>query len=337
MHPSSPSSVRGLGALAAIAAAALTLTACAGATPSGDATGTNETAFPVTISNCGHDVTIEHAPQRIVMVNTDQLSNLEAFDAVDRIVAITTPPAPGLYEASTYAAMGALQTLATEKNATGGAVVSLESILGARPDLVIAPEKAVDRAALAAAGVPLYSPSAYCTDPPAAYTQTATFDRVWTELTTFGQVLGEPEKAASVIAQAKASVQRGDVRDAGTAAALYVSSGGTVLSPYGGPSMVTPVFQAAGLRNVYADEPQRVFDAGIEAIAARDPQTIVLLYSSDDADAVKAAFLSMPGVGGLTAVQKGRVVMLPFSYTDPPSILSTRGPAALADTLAGLG
>lgn len=331
---------RHLAALLTGALAAASLTACASsAAPT--ATGTPDAAsssvtYPLTIDNCGTEVTIDHAPERIVMVNNDALANLEALDAVDRIVAVTASPQPELYEPETVATIAKLAVLSTQKNATGGSVVSQESILGAEPDLVIAPERALDRAALAAAGIPLVSPTAYCENPPAAYTQTATFDRVWDELDTLGQVLGTPELAEQAIADGKATVTDAAASDQGTAAALYVSSGGTTLSPYGGPSMVTPVFEAAGLTNVYADTPERVFDASLEDIIARDPHTIVLLYSGDDPQATIDAFLSAPGVSELSAVTANRVIALAFPYTDPPSVLSTRGPAQLADQLAAL-
>lgn len=305
-------------------------------TPAATAGTGGTAAFPVTITNCGTQVTIEHEPQRVLLVNNDSIANLEALGAIDRVVAITATPQTGLYAKDTYTALSALQVLSTTKNATGGSVVSQEAILGAHPDLVIAPENAVDRTALAAAGIPVYSPTAYCADPPAELAQKATFDRVWNELTTYGQILGLPDKAAQVVADTKAQIAGLKATDAGTAAALYVSSGGSVLSPYGGPSMVTPVFEAAGLSNVYADSDQRVFDAGIEDIISRDPATIVLLYSGDDPQATRSAFLSAPGVAGLSAVKNNRVVTLAFPYTDPPTVLSAQGPAQLVDALAHL-
>lgn len=324
--------------LIAVVLAAASLTACTSASTASNAPAspTADAQYPLTIDNCGSDVTLTHAPQRIVMVNNDALATLEALDAVDRVVAVTATPQAELYQPATVAMIDKLSVLSTQKNATGGSIVSQESILGAQPDLVIAPESAVDRAALTAAGIPVYSPSAYCQNPPPAYTQTATFQRVWDELTIFGAMLGVPELAASAIADAQAELGSTGVADKGTAAALYVSSGGTTLSPYGGPSMVTPVFAAAGLQNVYTDTPERVFDASLEDLLSRDPHTIVLLYSGGDPQATIDAFLSAPGVSGLSAVQGGRVVALAFPYTDPPSVLSTRGPAELSKLLAEL-
>ncbi|WP_445337426.1 ABC transporter substrate-binding protein [Clavibacter sp. CFBP 8614] len=324
----------------ALVAAATLLAGLAGCAPAPtSAPGAQDpsagTSFPLTITNCGSPVTLAAPPQRIVLVNADEIPNLEALGAVDRVVAMTGSLQPDLYAPATYDTLAKADVLSTETNATGGSVVSQESLIGMRPDLVIAPEKAVDRAALAASGIPLYTPSAYCADPAPELRTTATFDRVWDELRSLGAVLGAGDRAEQAITTAQAGLAD-PAPDAGTAAALYVSSGGSVLSPYGGPSMVTPVFQAAGLRNVYADSDQRVFDANVEDIVARDPRTVVLLYSSGSPDDAIAAFRGAPGVSGLSAVRDGRVVALRFPFTDPPSMLSAKGPAELAGLLAAL-
>lgn len=328
-------------ALAATAVALAGLSACS-ASPTGDVKASGAArptspsgAFPTTVVNCGSKITLDSPAKRIVLVNNDSLPNLEVLGAVDRVVAVTSALQPGLYDDATYSALASLHVLSTEKNATGGSIVSQESILGAEPDLVIAPENAVDRAALAASGIPVYTPSAYCAKPGPELSKPATFDRVWDEVRTLGALLGENERAKNVIASATASVSS-PAPDAGTAAALYVSSGGSVLSPYGGPSMVTPVFTAAGLTNVYANSNERVFDANVEDIISRNPHTIVLLYSSGDPQATIDSFLSSPGVSGLSAVQARRVVALQFPYTDPPSLLSIKGPAQLTRLLAAL-
>lgn len=289
--------------------------------------------FPVTIANCGHDLTLDHRPERIVLVNSDAIADIEALGAVDRVVAITAQPAPGLYDQQTYDALGALTLLSTEKNATGGSVVSQESLLGATPDLVVAPANAVDREALQRAGIAVYTPPSYCPAPTSS--SPATFDRVWSDLDDLGAILGERDRADEVAATLRETVSIA-AADRGTAAAVYVSSGGSVISPYGAQSMVTPVFQAAGLDNVYADVDDRVFDVSTEDLVARDPQTVVVLYSTGDPQAAVDAFTSAPGVASMTAVRGARVVALPFPFTDPPSVLSVRGPAQLGALLDDL-
>jgi len=336
-----PRSTRVLTAIGLLATAAVVgLSGCAASSSATEPTTSPNGAahFPVTIENCGTPVTITAAPRRIVLVNNDELPNLEALHAVDRIVGITAPLAPDLYAKQTYRDLARLHVLSTKQTSTGGSVVSQESLLGAKPDLVIAPANAVDRDALQAAGIPLYTPSAYCTDPGPELSSTATFGRVWSELRTLGTVLGEQALAEDAVQAGRATLAKQSAStDRGTAAALYVSSGGGVLSPYGGPSMVTPVFHAVGLHNVYADAKQRVFDANVEDIISRDPSTIVLLYSSGTAQDTIDSFRTAPGVSGLSAVRHHRVVALRFPFTDPPSTLSVAGPAELARQLDALG
>ncbi len=313
---------------------ALAVSACGSANaPADSGQSAGGAGFPVTIDNCGTSLTLTAAPQRIVLVNNDAIANVEAFGQVDHVVALTSTPAEGLYQPETYTAFQDLDVLSTETNTTGGSIVSHESLLATEPDLVISPENAVDRQALQAAGIAVYSPTAYCQDPPAELSERATFDRVWDELGDYGAMFGEPEKADELIAEGKATLEQ-PAEDRGTAAAFYVSSTG-VISPYGGPSMVTPVFEAAGLTNVYADMTERVFDASVEDVVSRDPHTIVLLYSGEDADAARQAFSSVPGVDRLPALRENRVVTLPFPYTDPPTVLTVRGPQELVKRLDG--
>ena len=328
-----------LAILATAGLLASTLAACGTDTASGSSPSSAEPAsagsFPRTLDNCGRSVTIAAAPKRIVLVNNDAVANLEALDAIDRVVGVTAPLQPELYEPETYERLGDLTMLSSKTNSTGGSIVSQESLLAADPDLVIAPANAVDIGGLEAAGIAVYVPTAFCTDPGAALSRRATFDRVWDDLGDYATLLGVEPLRQTVEATAKARVADMDAPDRGTAAALYVSSGGSVLSPYGAPSMVTPVFEAAGLDNVYADQDERVFDVNLEDLVDRDPRTIVLLYS-DDPEGTRDAFLSVPGVDALSAVKSGRVVTLPFPYTDPASVLSTRGPEALTKALDDL-
>lgn len=294
--------------------------------------------FPVSIDNCGSTVTLEAAPERIFMVNTDDVSLLAELGALDLLVARTSEPVENIYDAQITAALAKVPLIASETGATGGSVISLEAIIATEPDLVLAPESAVDRALLAEAGIALYSPPAYCNDTARIPGGTATFERVYEQVMAFGKMLGKPDLAAERIAALKAEVGALGTTPAehGTGFALYVAAGGKALYPYGARSMVTPVFAAAGLDNVYAQTDERVFEASTEELLGKNPDVIVLLYSEGTPDNVLAAFASVPGVESFEAVQQGRVVPLPFSFTDPPTPLSIKGATALAEKLSAL-
>ena len=326
-----------------IAVAALA-TGCTSTAAAGSSSASEESAatsanpgFPATVTNCGREVTVEAAPERILMINNDAVSLVASLDALDRVVGLSSELLPDVYPAEVYTALADAELLATEKNATGGSIVTQESILALEPDLVLAPDTSVDRDALAEAGIATYSPPAYCAEPDPALSERATFDRVYSEVEDYGTLLGEQDAARSEIKRLKNVVNGlgGAAADLGTAAALYVSTSG-VLSAYGASSMITPLFDTVGLSNAYQDDAQRVFDVSAEDLLSRDPGTIVLLYSGSSAEETLAGFRSAPGTDALTAVKNGRVLVLPFPFTDPPTPMSIDGAEKLAAELAEL-
>ena len=294
--------------------------------------------FPVELENCGSVVRIEAEPRRVFMVNGDSIALLDELGVLDRVVARTSEPFEGVHSDKVIAMMAAIPRVSKERNATGGSIVALESILAQRPDLVLSAESGVDRTLLEQAGIPLYSAPAFCDDP-AEQPTVASYELVYEQLRAFGKMFGKAAEAEDSILKLREMVSGIDISGpgaAGTGMAVYVSTAG-VLSPYGTGSMVTPLFEAAGLENVYGDEPQRVFDASVEDILGRNPETVVVLYSAFQTfeDAV-ASFNAVSGVEALSAVRNNRVTALQFPFTDPPTPLSVQGAAQLAERLADL-
>ena len=294
--------------------------------------------FPVELENCGSVVRIEAEPRRIFMVNNDSIAMLDTLGLLDRVVARTSEPFEGVHSEEAVAMLAAVPMVSKERNIYDGSIVALESVLAQRPDLVLSAENAVDRTILEQSGIPLYSAPAFCDDP-AQQPKTASYELVYDQLRTFAKMFGKAAEAENAIRELKDVVSGIDISgpgSAGTGMAVYVSASGT-LSPYGAGSMITPLFQAAGLENVYADEPQRVFDASVEDILGRNPETVVVLYSSFQTfeDAV-ASFNAVSGVEALSAVRNNRVTALQFPFTDPPTPLSVQGAARFAERLADL-
>lgn len=290
--------------------------------------------YPVQIENCGSAVTIEAEPQRIFSVNNDDIPLLHALGILDRVVARTSEPLEGVYSDEVMEILADIPVISKERTATGGSIVTLESVLAQEPDLVLAPENAVDRLLLEQSGVPLYSAPAYCADA-ASRPSVASYDLVYDQVRNFGEIFGMTDLADEKVAELQedvAAIGASLSGDHGTGIAIYVSATG-ILSPYGAGSMNTPIFEAAGLENVYKDEPQRVFDASLEDILGRNPETVVLLYGHGTADDVINAFNAVSGVQALSAVQNDRVVALQFPFTDPPTPLSVQGAAELAELL----
>ena len=299
----------------------------------------DENGFPLTIENCGATVTLNAPASRIFMVNYDPIPLLAELDVLDRVVARTEKPLDGVYDQKVYDQLEQIELIASETSATGGSIISLEAIIAAEPDLVLAAQNAVDRELLAAAGIATYSPPAYCQNLADGPQGTASFERVYDQVEAYGAMFGVSDLAAQKIAELKADVAKLSALNAGengTGVAIYVAAGGKTLYPYGDFSMITPIFEAAGLTNVYAGTQDRVFEASLEDIIGRDPETIVLLYSMGEKDDLVDAFMSIPGIEAISAVRNNRVIVLKFPFTDPPTPLSIKGAEVLAAKLDAL-
>ena len=118
------------------------------------------------------------------------------------------------------------------------------------------------------------------------------------------------------------------------AAALYITPGSTEFYTYGSSSMVQPILDANGLKNLYGNNSKRVFDASMEDVLHKNPKWIVLLAGTGDASKVESTFLGFKGAKELDAVKNGHVVVLPFSLIDPPSPSSITGVEKLHELMA---
>ncbi|NTW41772.1 MAG: ABC transporter substrate-binding protein [Cellulomonadaceae bacterium] len=181
------------------------------------------TAYPLTLDNCGFELTLDAAPQRVVAIKSSSIEMLLALGVGDRIVGTGFPDGP-VPEQYADAAAG-LTELSDH-------VPAAEVVLGAEPDLVYAgwesnltADGAGDRAALAALGVATYVAPSACKDP-AYQPDHLTFDEVFTEITEAGDLLGVPDAAAALVADQRAELDALVPDDRG-ATALWYSSGFT--------------------------------------------------------------------------------------------------------------
>ena len=244
---------------------------------SGDATRRQDAAasgYPLTIDNCGTEVTFEAAPERVVTIKSSTLELLLALGLEDRIVgaAFTDGPVPDEYA---DAASG-IEVLSDK-------VPSQEVTLAAEPDLVFAgwesnlsAEGAGDRDTLAKLGV--------------------------AHLRRAGGVQGRGLHAEPAHVRRGLPRVRGGRRRSSTCrmprptwwrpsaprstrssratrglTALWYSSGDD--TPYVGAGIGAPqmIMDAAGLENIAADVEDTWTSMGWEAIVAADPDVIVLV------------------------------------------------------------
>ncbi len=331
------------------AAAGLTLTAlltvagCAAtatdATPSASAPAaeaaapTTAAGYPLTLDNCGFEITVDQAPERIVTIKSSTLETVLALGLADRVVgaAFLDGPVPDAY-ADAAAGIDVIADGAPGQ----------EAVLTLEPDLVLAgwesnfaADSAGERPDLAELGVLTYvAPSAckaegYMPDP-------LTFEGVFADLTEAGDLLGVPDAAAELVDEQRAALAEG-VPDPSGATALWYSSGQDV--PYVGAGIGAPqmIMDAVGLTNIAADVHDTWTSFGWEQVAAEDPDVIVLVDATWNTAESKIAMLEgNPATAGLTAVREGRYLTVPFPATEA-GVRNVAAAQDLAAQLADLG
>jgi iron complex transport system substrate-binding protein len=280
---------------------------------------------PLTLNNCGREVTINQPPQRIVSLNQGSTEVLLSLGVADRVVGTagwTDPVLP-----SVEADNRKVQRLADQ-------APSLEVVLDAEPDLVTAslqgtlgPGGVTTPDALAQLGVPSYLSAIECTkeigNSDGARSTTLGVDSVFQEIRDVATLVGEQGKGEQIIADMQRRLDAVASPDGRGLSVLYWFANSE--SPYmagccGGPGVIT---RTLGLTNVFDDAPQDWPQVGWETVAQRNPDVLILgdlTRKSQTAEtaAAKVAFLeSNPVTREMTAVQNKRYIALAGAELNP--------------------
>jgi len=334
---------RPLPVVVAAALAGLTLAACTshdaqvpapGPTTTGAAPAApGATTYPLTIDSCGTQVTFTQRPERIVTIKSAPTEMLLALGAGDAIVGTAYPDGPA---PEPWTAQAAAIPVLAEK------VPSREVVLAAEPDLVLAgwesnfsAEGAGERADLERLGVrTLVAPSAckaapYAPDP-------LTLETVLDEILLVGKVVDRSAEAAALVASQRAAFEAITPDDRGLSA-LWFSSGSDTPYVGGGTGAPQLVMTAAGLTNVGAGIDDAWGPMSWEAVAAADPDVIVLVDSPWNSAEKKKALLAEGAVTReLRAVRAGAYVVVPFPATEA-GVRTVAAAAQVAADVAALG
>ncbi|WP_408898704.1 ABC transporter substrate-binding protein [Nocardioides sp. R1-1] len=314
---------RPLTALAATGTA-LVLSACGLTSVSEHSAEGGSGPYPLTVENCGADVTFAAAPERVVLLKSAAVPSLAALGVLDRVTARAGEYPRAYYDDATWAALEEVPALTGKTDTSGHLLVSKEVVIEQEPDLVLGEVDNLSRETLAAAGIPLVEEPAMCAEGLAE----PGFDDVVAQLETYGRIFDRTEAAAAASAELEqrvAALTAAPAADRRTAAVLYPTVGGGVTYAYGTRSMAHPILEAAGLDNVFADTDERVFEVTPEELVGRDPDVLILLHSAGDPEAVVEAVTTLPGAASIAAVRDGELMPLLFNYVEPPTPLAVDG------------
>lgn len=308
---------------------ALLLTACAGSAGTPDPAATTAApGFPVTVTTCGVQTTLEAPPERVVTIKSSATEMVLALGAGDRLVG--TAYADGPVPDDLAGAAADLPVLAAQNP-------SSEAVLELAPDLVYAgwesnlsADGAGERAMYEELGISTYvSPSACKGE---HQPERLTFEDVFAEITQMGAVLGEPEAAEALVADQRAALEAVAPVEGGLTA-LWYSSGTD--APYVGAGIGAPqmIMAAAGLTNVAADVADTWTTLSWEAVAERNPDVVVLVDAAwNTAESKRERLAANPVTAVLPAVREERYVVVPFPATEA----GVRNVPAVADLVRQL-
>ncbi len=320
-------------AAALVTAAALLAAACGDSSGSTDAqTRPDDGHYPVTVENCGNEVTIESEPTNVVMLKSAVVPFLTSVGVLDHVSAKAGVYPDGYFSDETAERIADVETLTDRVDASGHLMIAKEAVIARDPDLVLGQTDNLSHAALAEVGVPSLEASGLCT----SNLPEPGFQQIYDEVEMYGQVFNreaEAEEAVAGLEERVEEVTSGVTKGERTGAVLYPTVGGGTTYAYGNKSMTDPMLQAAGIDNVFGGQDERVFEVTLETLLEKDPDVLVLLHSEGDPEEVEQAVTGLPGAESLTAVREGAVHTELFNFAEPASPLVVDGLERLADEL----
>lgn len=285
---------------------ALLLAGCATAGPASTPTADG----PLTLSNCGFEVTFDQAPERVVTIKSTSTEMLLALGLGDRIVgtAFQDGPVPDEWAADAEG----IPVLADK-------MPSEEVVLETEPDLVysgwesaFSPDAAGDREELEALGVASYVQPAACQS--AEQPVKLDFDEIFREIAEVADIFDV--SADELIAAQQDELDAIEPVE-GDLTAFWWSSGTD--TPYAGAGIGAPqlILETAGLTNIAGDIDSTWSPYGWESVLAADPDVLVLVDADWNTAQKKIEYLtSNPATANLSAVVNERFVILPFASTE---------------------
>jgi iron complex transport system substrate-binding protein len=333
---------RGAGsAVAAVAAASLLLTGCsdpfedrddaasdtpssaAGSTDAGASTGTTEEpAYPVSVTNCGQDLTFDAAPERVFAYYQQPAETLIALGLEDTIVGYAYPDNVPLPEQE--AAYEALPKVSDKG-------VSFEQVVQTEPDLVYGgyssafdEEDGRSRDDFADAGIATFQSEEFCEG------GQSSIDTLYEEITNLGAIFGVPDRAEALNEELRAQIADTEAALEGVepVSVFVYDSGEDSAFTAGGTGIANQIITLAGGSNVFAGVDDTFADVSWEQVVKAQPDVILILdYFGTPSVAEKKQFLlDRPDLADVPAIVSNRFASLTLQDT----VLGVRPPQAVA-------
>lgn len=263
--------------------------------PAATATATATEGVSV-VDDLGREVVLTVVPSRIVALAPSHAESVCAIASCASLVAVDT-------NTDFPAELDALPRVGNAFTPDVEAIVALE------PDLVLADEYSGVHEALERLGITVYAGTPQ------------TVEETFEYLVLLGEMLGETQSAASLVAQIQADIEEvGELLGGVERPLVFVELDPTPYSA-GPASYIGTLLSIAGGENVVTPEMDDFPQVDPEFVVASDPDVVLLLDApfGETAESVAAR----PGWSALAAVRDGRVVELTVQQAN---VLSRAGP-----------
>lgn len=309
--------VRSVAALAVV----LTLGACgspvtetsAAAEVSAAGVGGTRTVYPLTVESCGVTQTFDAAPVRAVTLTSTATEAMLELGLGEKMVgtAYLGNREIGAQYAEAY---GKIPVLAHKQP-------SMEQLLAADPDFVYAgyPDGFSEstghtRGQLQDLGIDTHLSPVGCTDEP------KTLGDMPTELLTIGKIFDVNDAAAAAVDRFTARVDETLATVAGgdRPKVFLYNSGEAAPQTVGGWAYASAMIDAAGGRNILADEPLRWGKVSWEQVAVANPDIIAIYdYLDPSVESKIATLKNTPALAGTAAIRNNRFAVISLSLAQP--------------------
>ena len=277
-------------------------------------------AAPVTVDNCGDTLTFDQVPERMVVHDINMSEMAFALGLQDRMVGVTG--ISGWYKTTEEfdTERGSIPELAPK-------YPTMENLIAASPDLFFAgwyygmkPGGDVTPETLALHGIETLILTESCIHLDKSR-PAASFNLLFTDIMRLGEIFGKTEEATKLVDDWKDRIDeiRATVSDVEGKRVFLYDSGDDKPFTAGKYAMPTAMIEALGAVNVTADMDMSWGTTSWEAVAATDPEFLILLdYQSGGGAADLLAFLKEhPVMSHTAAVKNGAFVLLRYEELTP--------------------
>ncbi|MGB3440622.1 MAG: ABC transporter substrate-binding protein [Actinophytocola sp.] len=323
--------------LVAVGALCLATTAACATTTTAEESGDQATdsAYPVTITNCGKEYTYDKAPSRVVVMNGGSVAEVSALLELglgDKIVA----NAQSYGDSEVPGRVDEIKKLPTGDIELNEMMdIPREAMIGLTPDFVISTYDGGFRAEagfatrddLAKINANTYAPESACGDV-GTVSHKPTIEDSYNMLRDLGKIFGVSEKAEEIVADSKdriAAVEK-KVEGQPELKAMMIIPGmamGDPFSSVGDNGIWNDIMAKAGVTNAFAGASENMFaNPSKEQVAKADIDALIVVnFQSPDSDAdAKALFGQFPQWDA--AKNKRYVVLSDSIYLGPSNAIA---------------